>query len=166
MLIRAAVAADLEAIVAIYNQSIPGRQATADTEPISIASRSQWFAAHQPDSYPLWVAARQTEILGWLGLQPFNSRPAYRATAEVSLYVANHCQGQGIGRTLLEQAIARSPQLHLRTLVALIFAHNQPSLYLFEQYQFIERGYLPLIAELDGQERDLVILARRISPGK
>ena len=37
--IRDAARDDLPAIVAIYNASIPGRLATADTEPVTVASR-------------------------------------------------------------------------------------------------------------------------------
>ncbi len=48
MTIRDADPADLPAIVAIYNAAIPGRLATADTEPISVASRAAWLAAHAP----------------------------------------------------------------------------------------------------------------------
>jgi len=162
VLIRHATAADLPAIVAIYNQSIPGRLATADTEPIPVERRRAWFDEHAPDTYPLWVAEQEGAIAAWLSLQRFHERPAYRATAEVSLYVATAWQRQGLGRALLEQAIAASSALGLRTLIAVIFAHNRPSLRLFEQYHFLERGYLPQVAELDGRECDVVILARRL----
>ena len=43
-ILRAARDADLPAIVAIYNAAIPGRQATADTEPVTVKSREAWFA--------------------------------------------------------------------------------------------------------------------------
>lgn len=162
MEIRIAEAADLAAIVAIYNASIPGRMATADLEPVSIESRLGWFENHSPTRYPLWVAASESEILGWLGLQPFYGRPAYRATAEVSLYVHPGSQRQGIGRQLLAWAIQSSPELGLKTLLGFIFAHNQPSLRLFEQQRFQLWGQLPQVAELDGVERDLIILGRRL----
>ena len=54
--IRDAARDDLPAIVAIYNASIPGRLATADTEPVTVASREAWFAEHAQGAYPLWVA--------------------------------------------------------------------------------------------------------------
>jgi L-amino acid N-acyltransferase YncA len=56
MTIRDATEDDLPAIVAIYNASIPGHTATADTEPVSIADRRNWFGEHHPDRRPLWVA--------------------------------------------------------------------------------------------------------------
>lgn len=162
MEIRIAEAADLGAIVAIYNASIPGRMATADLEPVSIESRLGWFENHGPARYPLWVMVSQGAVVGWLGLQPFYGRPAYRATAEVSLYVHPAAQRQGVGRQLLGWAIQASPKVGIKNLLGFIFAHNQPSLRLFQQQQFQSWGRLPQVAELDGVERDLIILGRRL----
>jgi phosphinothricin acetyltransferase len=161
MNIRDAIKADLPAIVAIYNSSIPGRLATADTEPVSVESRQSWFDAHAPTTRPLWVMEIEEIIVGWLSFQSFYDRPAYQKTAELSLYVSANYQRQGIGSKLLEKAINQSPILRINTLIAFIFAHNKPSLKLFKKYQFQQWGYLPEIAELDGIERDLIILGRK-----
>ena len=53
--LRDATEADLPAIVAIYNATIPGRRVTADTEPVTVASREPWFREHGPRTRPLWV---------------------------------------------------------------------------------------------------------------
>ena len=161
MKIRDAVAADLTVIVDIYNQSIPRRLATADTEPVTVADRLDWYHNH-PDHRPLWIAQEQNKILGWLSFQNFYGRPAYKHTAEISIYVATDYHRQGIGRRLLKKAIAQSPQLQLTTLLAFIFAHNQPSLKLFNNQGFHQWGHLPNIAKLDNIERSLIILGRRI----
>jgi L-amino acid N-acyltransferase YncA len=77
MIIRDAVTDDLPAIAAIYNAAIPGRLATADTEPVSVTSREPWFAAHGPSTYPLWVVVDVGGAIGgWLSFQPFYGRPA------------------------------------------------------------------------------------------
>jgi phosphinothricin acetyltransferase len=52
----------------------------------------------------------------------------------------------------------------LKTLLAFIFRHNQASLNLLESFGFQRWGVLPRVAELDGIERDLIILGRRIVP--
>ena len=162
MLIRNAVVEDLPAIVAIYNSTIPGRMATADTEPVSVDSRIAWFREHTPHTRPLWVMQADGTIAGWLSFQSFYGRPAYHATAEVSVYVAAAHRRSGVGRELLAEAIRHSPQLALSTLLGFIFGHNQPSLRLFEQCGFARWGTLPRVAELDGSERDLVIVGRRV----
>lgn len=163
MIVRDAGPADLPAIVRIYNAAIPGRLATADTEPVSVDGRRAWFAEHGT-SRPLWVALDDGAIIGWLSFQSFYGRPAYRATAEVSVYVAPGGRRKGVGRELLSRAVAASPGLGLRTLLGFIFGHNTPSLALFEGLGFERWALLPRVAELDGVERDLVIVGRRLAP--
>jgi L-amino acid N-acyltransferase YncA len=162
LIVRDATEADLPTIVAIYNAAIPGRLATADTEPVSIESRVAWFREHTPEHRPLWVALREESIVGWLSFQAFYGRPAYHATAEVSVYVAPSRQRTGVGRRLLARAIEEAPQLGVDTLLGFVFGHNEPSLRLFRGLGFEQWALLPRVAELDGVERDLVIVGRRV----
>jgi len=157
-MIRDAVLEDLPSIVEIYNSTIASRLVTADMEPVSIASRVAWFHAHSPDRHPLWVLEKDKDIYGWLSLSTFYGRPAYQATAEVSLYVAPSHRRQGVGQQLLGHTLTSSPKLGIETLLGFIFAHNQPSLNLFKQFGFQSWGYLPQVAKLDEVKRDLVIL--------
>ena len=64
--------------------------------------------------------------------------------------------------TLLAHAIGQAPRLGLSTFLAFVFGHNVPSLALFERAGFVRWGQLPRVAELDGIERDVVILGRRV----
>jgi len=163
--IRVAHAADLPEIVAIYNASIPGRMATADTTPVTIAQREAWFGEFNPTLRPLWVycSAEDSAPTGWLSVRSFYGRPAYHATVELGVYVAPAAQRQGIARALLGHAIHHAPGMGVRTMLAFVFGHNMPSITLFEQYGFSPWGRLPRVAEMDGIERDLAILGRRIA---
>ena len=161
-MIRDAKMSDLTAIVAIYNASIPARMATADLEAVSVASRQSWFDQHSPRQRPLWVLERDGQIAGWLSFQSFYGRPAYQTTAEVSVYVSLTHRRAGVGRELVREAIERAPSPGLRTLLGFIFEHNNPSLKLFESFGFQRWGNLPCVAELDGVERGLIIVGRRL----
>ncbi|GLB47483.1 hypothetical protein WR164_14620 [Philodulcilactobacillus myokoensis] len=68
---------DLKSIVNIYNQSIPGHMATADTEPVSVESKRKWFKQYTPDHFPMWVIEFNHQFAGWVGLSEFYGRPAY-----------------------------------------------------------------------------------------
>ncbi|PMB52151.1 N-acetyltransferase [Fischerella thermalis CCMEE 5201] len=162
MIIRHATEADLPKVVAIYNAAVPGRMATADLEPVSVESRRTWFSARSSSKNPLWVIEVEGVVAGWLSLQTFYGRPAYHATAEVSIYIAPKYYRHGLGKQLLSQAINQSPNLGIKNLLGFIFAHNHPSLQLFNKFGFQNWGYLPKVAELDGVERDLVIMGRHI----
>jgi len=163
MAIRHATPGDLEEIVAIYNASIPGRMATADLAPVSVADRRQWFAEFDPARRPLFVSCDAAgRPLAWLSLRSFYGRPAYDETVEVGLYTAPRAQRRGLGRALVAHALAQAPSLRITTLLAFTFAHNAPSLTLFRDAGFADWGLLPRVANLDGVRRDLVILGRAL----
>lgn len=188
---RDALQADLPAIVDIYNSTVASRMVTADLNPVPVESRQAWFDAHSPQHRPLWVVeaddldnannVNDTEaagadtgvqsdagtpgggkILGWLSFSDFYGRPAYAATVEVSIYLHEAARGRGLGRAFLEQALAAAPGLGVKTVLGFVFGHNEPSLALFRAYGFADWGRLPRVASLDGVERDLVIVGRRL----
>lgn len=155
---------DLSRIVEIYNSTVLGRMVTADTEPVTVESRLKWFHEHSPDKRPLWVIHPEgsNEIIGWVSFQSFYGRPAYNATVEVSIYLDEAVRGQGVGKLALNYALQSAPKYGIKTLLGFIFAHNEPSLKLFKSFGFEEWANMPNIAELDGVERGLIILGKRI----
>ena len=150
--------------MAIYNASIPGRLATADTAAVTVDERREWFAAFDPATRPIWVAQSGGHVAGWLGLRSFYGRPAYQRTVELAVYVSPDHLRRGIARALLAHAIGAAPALGVATVLAFVFGHNAASLALFRRAGFDDWGRLPGVAELDGVERDLVILGRRLAP--
>ncbi|HEV7281832.1 MAG TPA: GNAT family N-acetyltransferase [Pirellulaceae bacterium] len=181
--IRDAVDADLPRIVEIYNQSIAGGWSTADTRPVTVESRAAWFAERDPNRRPIWVAevaasSSETDgpaggdsppllVVGWISLTSFyRGRPAYDATAEISVYIAGAWQRLGIGRQLKEAMIARCPALGVTTLVSMHFDHNPATERLNQEFGFVRAGYLEEIALVQGQKRGLVLSLLRIPPGE
>ena len=164
MPIRHATPADLADIVAIYNASIPGRMATADLVPVTVAGRRAWFDEFSPQRRPLWVRCDSMtgRVLAWLSIRSFYGRPAYEATVEVGVYTAPAAQRRGYARQLLAHAVASAPSLGIEAMLAFVFGHNAPSLRLFESAGFRTWGVLPRVATLDDERRDLVILGRQV----
>jgi L-amino acid N-acyltransferase YncA len=161
--VRDAEESDLPAIVDIYNQSIPGGWSTADTQPITVADRIEWFRKHDPARRPLWVAEVDGEIAGWIGLSSFYAgRPAYDATAEVSTYIANAYRGRGIGSFLKRRMIEHCPRLGVTTLLSMHFDHNEATRKINEGLGFQVMGHLTEIALVRGEKRGLVIAGLRI----
>ena len=138
--------------------------ATADTAPVTVSAREAWFRDFDPERRPLWVlAGADGRVEAWLSVRSFYGRPAYHRTAELGVYTAPHAQRRGLATQLLDHAIARAPSLGLATLLAFVFGHNAPSITLFARHGFERWGALPRVAELDGVERDLWILGRRVA---
>lgn len=154
---------DLPAIVEIYNSVIAGRMVTADTDPINVESRIAWFNAHEPVHRPLWMVMDDDTVIGWVSYQWFYGRPAYNGTAEISIYLDENARGKGYGEKILVHAMNSCERLKIKTLLGYIFAHNTPSLNLFRKLGFHDWGHFPKIAVLDGVERDLIIVGKRIN---
>lgn len=154
---------DLEKIVEIYNSTIPSRMVTADVENVSVESRKKWFNEHNPQTRPLWVVEDQNgKTIGWVSFSSFHERAAYNGTVEVSIYLDESCRGKGYGKSILKYCIDNAGKFGVNNLVALIFLHNEASLKLFRNFGFEDWGTLPDVAILDGVERSLKILGKRL----
>ncbi|WP_430612851.1 N-acetyltransferase family protein [Flavobacterium sp. JP2137] len=161
---RDAVQGDLAEIVAIYNSTIPSRMVTADTAAVTVASKQPWFEAHCAKQRPLWIVeSERGVVLAWISFQSFYGRPAYDATAEISIYIAEQQRGKGLGKQLLLYSMAQAPTLGIKTILGFVFAHNIPSLQLFLSLDFEIWGNLPAVASIDERDYDLTILGKRLA---
>ena len=153
---------DLPLIVDIYNSTIASRMVTADTEPVTVDSRIEWFKKHN-EKRPLWVVRNQEDAtVGWVSFQSFYGRPAYNATVEISIYLDAAQRNKGYGKLILRYCVEHAPLLGIKTLLGFIFGHNEPSIRLFKYFGFEEWANLPNVAELDGLEKSLKILGKRV----
>lgn len=152
MTIRLAKYEDLEALVKIYNQAIERGKCTADTETFTVEQRIPWFKEHQSLEYPLYVYEIDNKVVGYMYLSGYRpGRKAMRFTAEVSYYIHNDYQKQGIGSKLMEFAIRKSRELNYKTLIAILLEWNIPSIKLLQKFDFQEWGCLPHIADFNGE---------------
>ena len=162
--VRDATEDDLPAIIEIYNESIPAGRSTADTEPITVAERLDWFRKFDAKKRPIWVALDQGRIVGCIYLSWFyGGRPAYDKTAEISTYISSSHQGKGIGTMLKERMIEACPRLGVENLLSMYFDHNEATQRLNDKFGFEGVGHLPEIAEVFGEKRGLRISLLRIT---
>lgn len=148
--------ADWPAVRAIYADGIASGQATFETE---APTWEEWDAAHHPIAR--LVARRDGQVIGWAALSPVSRRRCYAGVAEVSVYVAAECRGQGVGRRLLEALIAESERHGIWTLQGSTFPENMASLRLQCACGFREIGRRERVAQLHGRWRDTVLMERR-----
>lgn len=161
--IRDAVIADLPAIVEIYNALIPTATITWTEELETLESRSAWFERQAVDGFPVLVAEDGGGVVGFATYEPFRGEgkwPGYRATAELSLHVAEAHWRRGIGRALLEALCERAKDSGIHVLVAAIDSENKPSIRLHENLGFVEVGRLPQTGQKFGRWLDLVLMQR------
>ncbi|MBE0571307.1 MAG: N-acetyltransferase [Ignavibacteriaceae bacterium] len=163
MLLRNSIEKDIVEILKIYNQAVDEKFATADTEQVSIESRKDWFTQHSPETYPIYVAEENDEIIGWCSLSPHRpGRKALRTVAEISYYIHKNFRRKGVASSLISYTINSAKELGFENLISILLDANKTSIYILEKFGFEKWGHLPDIAEIDGVVCGQFIYGRKI----
>ncbi|UCC45727.1 MAG: N-acetyltransferase [Candidatus Zixiibacteriota bacterium] len=152
MTTRMALSKDLDAVVHILNQSILRGNENGRLATVKASELHDWFFEHSPSRYPLLVTEEQGEVVGWLSLGAYRpGREALRRTAEISYYVRQRKKRQGIGSTLMKEALRICPCLGIKVLVAFLLEHNSGSIALLRKFGFERWGLFPQAAYIGGK---------------
>src|ERR1051326_7360337 len=116
--IRAATAADIPAITAIYDHAVRHGTASFEFEPPDAAEMTRRRQALVEAGYPYVVAEADGMVAGYAYAGPYRPRPAYRWSVEDSVYVAPAMQRRRIGAALLDRLIAEAEQRGYRQMIA------------------------------------------------
>ncbi len=111
---------DIAAITAIYAHHVLHGSGTFELEP---PSHSEMTARRQDvlnKGLPYLVARDRGQVVGFAYCNWFKPRPAYRYSAEDSIYLAPSALGQGLGRALLAELAAQAERAGVRKLIAVI----------------------------------------------
>ena len=157
-MIRPAGGRDTEAIADIYNEGIATRLATFETEPRTAADVELWLAAG--DRLPTLVAEEDDVVLGWARVLAYSDRPVYAGVGEVSVYVAEHARGRGLGRRLLDALQQRAKELGYWKLVGKLFTANAASAAMVRRCGWREVGMHHRHSRLEGEWRDVLLVER------
>lgn len=151
---------------AIYNQSIASKRSTADLSPVRPEERKGWFEQHTREKYPIFLAEGDGRVVGWCSLSAYRpGRMALRFTAEISYFIDKDFQRQGLATALIEQALAACPSLKIKNLFAIVLESNEGSVRLLERMGFQKWGFLPRVADFDGQEYGHLYYGKRAGEG-
>jgi L-amino acid N-acyltransferase YncA len=156
--IRDATAADLPAILEIYNEIILNTTAVYQYEIHTLDIRKAWFDAKVEAGYPVFVAESGGVIAGFSAIGPFRAWQAYKYTVENSVYVDAARRGQGIGRLLLAPLIRVAKEMDLHAIIAGIDATNGASIKLHESFGFEEVAHFRQVGYKFGRWLDLKFL--------
>ena len=118
--IRAATAADIPDIAAIYRPAVLHGTASFELDPPDDAEMLRRFTAITAAGYPYFVAELEGRVVGYAYANAYRTRPAYRFTVENSVYIAPDVQGKGVGRALLAELIAACTARGFRLMIAVI----------------------------------------------
>ena len=119
-IIRPCQASDLAGITDIYAHHVLNGTGTFEIDTPSEQEMTVRWAEVRAKNLPYLVAAEGAQVLGFAYCNWFKPRPAYRFSAENSIYLAPQTQRQGLGRALLAELCAQAEAAGLRRLIAVI----------------------------------------------
>jgi phosphinothricin acetyltransferase len=144
------------AILGILNEAILNSTAIYDYQPRPFESMRPWFAAKRNGNYPvIGAVSTDGELLGFASYGGFRGWPAYKYSAEHSLYVAAACRGRGIGRRLLEAIVAEARAQNYHVLIGGIDSQNAVSIALHRAMGFQHAGTIRQVGFKFGRWLDL-----------
>jgi L-amino acid N-acyltransferase len=165
--VRDAVAGDLPATLAIYNELIDSTTVAWAEQPQTLEERRAWFDEQNRRDLPTLVAVEESDIVGMTSYGDFRDSihwPGYRFTVEHSIHVRGDRRGEGVGQVLLLELIRRARGRGVHVMVAGIDAENTGSIRFHERLGFVEVARMPETGHKFGRWLDLVLMQRVLEP--
>lgn len=166
LVIRPPLPSDAAPLTDLYNHYVRETAITFDVEPWSIAQREAWLRDFaEPGRYRLRVAEEGGRVVGYACTRRFREKAAYETTAEVSVYVAAHATGRGLGNALygaLFQAI-RGEDVHRA--IAGITLPNTASVALHQRFGFRLAGVMTEVGRKFGRFWDVAWYEKELRSG-
>jgi phosphinothricin acetyltransferase len=164
--LRPSTDADLPAITAIYGHHVTHGTGTFETtapiEAEMMARRADVLAK----GLPYLVAENGGQVLGFAYCQWFKPRPAYRFSAEDSIYLHPDAAGQRIGNKLLSELAKQAEAAGIRKLIAVIGdSGNVRSIGVHRAVGFRHVGTIASCGWKFGRWLDIVLMEKSLGEG-
>jgi phosphinothricin acetyltransferase len=163
MIVRPAVASDIDAIRRIYAHHVQHGTGSFETEAPDHAEMTRRWSEVKARGLPWLVAEDQGDIGGYAYAGPYRTRPAYRQTVEDSIYVRADLLGEGLGKLLMPALISAAQTCGMRQMIAVIGdSANESSISLHRRFGFQDAGRLKDVGFKFGRWLDTVFMQRSL----
>ena len=164
--IRASHETDIPAITALYTDYVLHSTCTFEVDPPTQADMAARRAEVLGRGLPWLVLEEAGQVLGYAYCNWFKPRPAYRYSAENSIYLAPAAQGRGLGRMLLTGLAAQAEATGVRKLIAVIGdSGNAASVGLHRSLGFEPVGTIRSCGWKFGRWLDIVLMEKTLGDG-
>jgi phosphinothricin acetyltransferase len=169
MLIRDAIQADLPAITAIYAHHVLHGAGTFEEVPPDQADMAARMKKVLGGPGNAWLVAEDEagQVSAYAYYGAFRERSAYRFTVENSIYVRDDVRGQGVGKALVAELIARAEAAGFRQMIAVIGdSENVGSIGLHVSLGFKQIGTMRAVGMKFGRWVDVVTMQLSLGEGE
>lgn len=164
--VRPATDADLTVITDIYRHAVLHGTGTFELDAPSSSDMTERRANVLARGWPWLVAERDGLVLGYAYASDFRPRRAYRFCVENSIYVADAAKGQGVGRALLAELMARCEARGARQMLAVIGdSANAASIALHRSFGFRSCGQFDAAGWKFDRWLDVVLMQKSLGRG-
>jgi L-amino acid N-acyltransferase len=160
--IRDAVEGDLPGIMDIYNDAVANTTAIWNEGVVDLDNRKAWFSARRERGFPVLVALRGKQVIGYASYGDWRAFDGYRHTVEHSVYVRGDARGTGTGKKLLKALIDRASFNGVHVMIAGIEAENAASIKLHEKLGFRMVGRFSEVGIKFGRWLDLACMELKV----
>ena len=166
LVLRDSTAADVPACAEVYREAVRNGTGTFELDEPDDAEMGRRRDAILAQGLPWLVAERGGQLLGYAYANQFRPRRAYRFCVEDSIYLAPAARGQGAGRLLLAELVARCERLGIRQMLAVIGdSGNAASIGLHAAFGFTHVGTLTAVGRKFDRWLDVVLMQRALGDG-
>ena len=166
LVLRAGTDADVAACAAIYREAVRNGTGTFELDEPDDAEMARRREAILAQGLPWLVAEREGRVLGYAYANQFRPRRAYRFCVEDSIYLDPAARGQGVGRLLLAELLARCEALGIRQVLAVIGdSANAGSIAVHRACGFVGAGKFEAAGWKFDRWLDVVLMQRRLGAG-
>jgi ribosomal protein S18 acetylase RimI-like enzyme len=113
-----------------------------------------------------FVALDEGRVVGWCDVLPGEAAAGTAHIGRLGTGVLPDYRGQGIGRRLLEAAIARARERGLEKIELTVYSSNHRAIGLYRKAGFVEEGRRIRGRFLDGIYDDVLLMALELKPAK
>ncbi len=160
-MIRDAKAKDAEEICTIWNEVIEHTTITFTTELKTVQTIQNTIK-----SQPFLVFEATGQIGGFATFSPFRGGPGYAHTFEHTIMLAESCQGQGVGKTLMGALKIKAQASGAHSLIAGMSGTNPRAIAFHKSQGFTQVAHIPQAGRKFDTWLDLILMQHMLPATK
>ena len=123
-----------------------------------LASTRKWLKSGLDRGEIRLIAVNGSLVIGWCDIE-LRDREGFGHSGRLGMGIRKEYRGKGIGKELLEQALAKARERKLERVELDVYASNQVAIKLYEKYGFQFEGRKQKARKLDGGYDDIICMA-------